>query len=110
MAKSPENTSEQESHGLNRTYSGHVTAFNGEKSETYAKLLDIATLANFEGYGERQVIEICRGARFFDATVCKTLTDRSNSAAHPSSATFTPGQAGDQITDLVNNVLLNPNV
>ncbi|MDR8102757.1 hypothetical protein KPB04_13555 [Burkholderia cenocepacia] len=101
------------SHVLDRIYSEHVTAFNGQKSKTYAKLPDITKLTDFEDYGERQVIEICRGARIFDATVCKILTDRlnrRNSAAHPSSAAFTPVQAEDQITDLVNNVLLNLNV
>lgn len=101
------------SHIVDRIFTSHLPAFNAQKAKTYAKLPDVIKLTDFEDYGERQVIEICRGARIFDATVCKTLTDRlnrRNSAAHPSSATFSAVQAEDHITDLVNNVLLNPNV
>lgn len=101
------------SHVVDRILSNHLVAFNAQRTKVNAKLPEVTKITDFEDYGERQVIEICRGARIFDATVCKTLTERlnrRNSAAHPSSAKFTPVQAEDMITDLVNNVLLNPNV
>lgn len=101
------------SHVLDRIFSNHLVAFNAQRTKVNPKLPEVTRVTDFEDYGERQVIEICRGARIFDATVCKTLTERlnrRNSAAHPSSAKFTPVQAEDMITDLVNNVLLNPNV
>jgi len=101
------------SHVLDRIFDAHVPAFNEQRSKTYPKLPLVVKLTDFEDYSERQVIEICRGVRIFDATVCKILTERlnrRNSAAHPSSATFTAVQAEDMITDLVNNVLLNPAV
>lgn len=101
------------SHVIDRIFNNHLAAFNSQRMKVYPKLPEVTKLADFEDYGERQVIEICRGARIFDATVCKTLTERlnrRNSAAHPSSATFLAVQAEDMITDLINNVLLNPNV
>ena len=101
------------SHVCDRILASHVAAFNAQKKLTYPKLPDITKATDFEDYKESQVIEVCRGARIFDATVCKHLTaqlNRRNSAAHPSSATFVAAQAEDTITDLVNNVLLNPAV
>lgn len=101
------------SHVLDRIFGNHLAAFNAQRTKVGPKLPEVTKLTDFEDYGERQVIEICRGARIYDATVCKTLTERlnrRNSAAHPSSAKFTPVQAEDMVTDLINNVLLNPNV
>lgn len=101
------------SHVLDRIFNNHLATFNPQRSKVHPKLPEVTKMTDFEDYGERQVIEICRGARIFDATVCKTLTERlnrRNSAAHPSSAIFLAVQAEDMITDLVNNVLLNPNV
>lgn len=101
------------SHVLDRVFANHLVAFNAQRARVTPKLPEIVKETDFEDYGERQVIELCRGARILDATVCRILTERlnrRNSAAHPSSATFTSVQAEDQITDLANNVLLNPNV
>lgn len=101
------------SHVLDRIFGDHLAAFNAQRTKVSPKLPEVTRMTDFEDYGERQVIEICRGARIYDATVCKTLTERlnrRNSAAHPSSATILAPQAEDMITDLVNNVLLNPNV
>jgi hypothetical protein len=100
-------------HIIDRIFINHLANFNAQRTKINSKLPEVVKLTDFEDYGERQVIEICRGARIFDATVCKILTERlnrRNSAAHPSSATFTSVQAEDQITDLINNILLNPNV
>lgn len=101
------------SHVCDRILASHTAAFNAQRKLVYPKLPEIAKGTDFEDYKESQVIELCRGARILDATVCKHLTaqlNRRNSAAHPSSATFTAAQAEDTITDLVNNVLLNPAV
>jgi hypothetical protein len=101
------------SHICDRIFGAHATAFNIQRGKVFPKMPELTKRTDFEDYKESTVIEICRGARIFDATVCKVLTnrlDRRNSAAHPSSATFTSIQAEDQITDLVNNVLLNSNV
>jgi hypothetical protein len=101
------------SHVCDRIFGIHATAFNTQRGKVFPKLPELTKRTDFEDYKESIVIEICRGARIFDATVCKLLTnrlDRRNSAAHPSSATFTSIQAEDQITDLVNNILLNSNV
>ncbi|MFY1916763.1 hypothetical protein ACOTGI_06395 [Achromobacter xylosoxidans] len=101
------------SHVCDRILASQIVPFNAQKKLTYPKLPDITKMSDFEDYRESQVIEICRGARILDATVCKHLTaqlNRRNSAAHPSSATFMAAQAEDTITDLVNNVLLNPAV
>ncbi|SDI38909.1 hypothetical protein SAMN04487926_11631 [Paraburkholderia steynii] len=97
------------SHILGRIFDAHLQDFEQQRAKVYPKLPTVTKLTDFEDYGERQVIEICRGARIFSATICKILTERlnrRNSAAHPSSATFTAVQAEDMITDLVNNVLL----
>lgn len=97
------------SHVCDCIFSNHLAAFNAQRVKVYPKLPELIKITDFEDYGERQVIEICKGARIFDATVCKILTERlnrRNSAAHPSSATFTAVQAEDMITDLLNNVLL----
>lgn len=101
------------SHVCDRILASQVVSFNAQKKLAYPKLPDITKGSDFEDYKESQVIEICRGARILDATVCKLLTaqlNRRNSAAHPSSAIFVAAQAEDTITDLVNNVLLNPAV
>lgn len=101
------------SHICDRIFGTHVGAFNAQRAKAFPKMPELTKRTDFEDYKESTVIEICRGARIFDATVCKILTsrlDRRNSAAHPSSAMFTSVQAEDQITDLVNNVLLNANV
>lgn len=101
------------SHICDRIFESHSTAFNMQRAKVFPKLPELSKRTDFEDYKESTVIEICRGARIFDATVCKILTnrlDRRNSAAHPSSAVFTSIQAEDQITDLVNNILLNSNV
>lgn len=101
------------SHVCDRILASQVVSFNAQKKLAYPKLPDITKGSDFEDYKESQVIEICRGARILDATVCKHLTaqlNRRNSAAHPSSAVFVAAQAEDTITDLVNNVLLNPAV
>lgn len=101
------------SHVIDRLFASYLPAFNAQRAKVMPKLPEVIKKTDFEDYGERQVIELCRGARILDATVCKILTERlnrRNSAAHPSSATFTSVQAEDQITDLVNNVLLNSNV
>lgn len=101
------------SHICDRIFDTHATAFNTQRAKIFPKAPELTKRTDFEDYKESMVIEICRGARIFDATVCKTLTgrlDRRNSAAHPSSAVFTSIQAEDQITDLINNVLLNTNV
>lgn len=101
------------SHICDRIFWTHAVAFNAQRAKVFPKMPELSKRTDFEDYKESVVIEICRGARIFDATVCKILTsrlDRRNAAAHPSSAVFTSIQAEDQITDLVNNVLLNVNV
>jgi hypothetical protein len=101
------------SHVCDRAFASHLVAFNSQRAKAFAKLPELTKRTDFEDYKESTVIEICRGARIFDASVCKILTERlgrRNSAAHPSSTTFTSVQAEDMITDLANNVLLNPNV
>jgi hypothetical protein len=100
-------------HVCDQIFANHLPAFNTQRTKVHPKLPEVVKATDFEDYGERQVVEICRGARIFDATVCKILVERlnrRNSAAHPSSAIFTAVQAEDMITDLVNNILLNPNV
>ncbi len=100
-------------HACDRIFEGYASMFNAQRAKIFPKMPELAKRTDFEDYKESMVIEICRGARIFDSTVCKTLTsrlDRRNSAAHPSSAVFTSIQAEDQITDLVNNILLNQNL
>lgn len=100
-------------HICDKIFVAHAVPFEAQRAKVHKNLPSLTKRTDFEDYGERQVIEICRGARIFDGTVCKILTERlnrRNSAAHPSSATFTVANAEDMITDLVNNVLLNPNV
>lgn len=101
------------SHVCNRVFALHVQAFNQQRAKTYPKLPELTKRTDFEDYKESQVIEICRGARILDATVCKTLTEklgRRNTAAHPSSSVLTAVSAEEMIVDLVTNVLLNPDV
>lgn len=101
------------SHVCDQILRVHLIMFNTQRSKVFPKMPELTKRTDFEDYKEANVIEICRGARIFDATVCKILTsrlDRRNSAAHPSSAVFSSIQAEDQITDLVNNILLNGNV
>ncbi|QSL86215.1 hypothetical protein [Pseudomonas atacamensis] len=101
------------SHVCDQIFNGHLASFNAQRSKVFPKLPELKKRTDFEDYKESNVIEICRGGRILDSTVCKVLTgrlDRRNSAAHPSSAIFLSIQAEDQITDLINNVLLNKNV
>jgi len=101
------------SHVCDQIFRVHLIVFNTQRIKVFPKMPELTKRTDFEDYKESNVIEICRGARIFDATVCKILTnrlDRRNSAAHPSSAVFSSIQAEDQITDLVYNVLLNNNV
>jgi hypothetical protein len=92
------------SHVCNRVFESHVPAFNLQRVKTYPKLPELTKRTDFEDYKESQVIEICRGARILDATVCKTLTEklgRRNTAAHPSSSVLTAVSAEEMIVDLV---------
>ena len=101
------------SHVCDRVFDSHTVAFNSQRSKIYPKLPELVKRTDFEDYRESQVIEICRGARLLDASVCKVLTEklgRRNLAAHPSSTTLTAVSAEDAIMDLVTNVLLNPAV
>lgn len=101
------------SHICDRIFGAHNIAFNAQRQKVFARLPELSKRTDFEDYKESQVIEICRGARIFDATVCKTLTEklgRRNSAAHPSSAVLGGISAEEMIIDLVTNVLLNPDV
>ncbi|WP_041741138.1 hypothetical protein [Collimonas fungivorans] len=99
------------SHVCDRIFETHAAVFNEQRQKVYPKLPELTKRTDFEDYKESQVIEICRGARILDATVCKTLTEklgRRNTAAHPSSNVITEVSAEDMIVDLVTNVLLNP--
>lgn len=99
------------SHICDRILATHVAAFNTQRQKVFPRLPELTKRTDFEDYKESTVIEICRGARIFDATVCKTLTEklgRRNSAAHPSSAVLTAVSAEEMIVDLITNVLLNP--
>lgn len=99
------------SHVCDRIFDAHSAAFNVQRHKVYPKLPELTKRTDFEDYKESQVIEICRGARILDASVCKTLTERlsrRNTAAHPSSSVLTEVSAEDMITDLITNVLLNP--
>ena len=101
------------SHVCDKIFGAHATEFEAWRAKQFKSLPPLTKRTDFEDYGERAVIEICRGARIFDGSVCKALTEklnRRNSAAHPSSTIFTVANAEDMITDLINNVLLNPNV
>jgi hypothetical protein len=91
----------------------HAAAFDAQRKLVFPKLPPLSKRTDFEDYKESQVIEICRGARILDASVCKVLSEKlnkRNSAAHPSSVVVTVVQAEDVITDLLNNVVLNPSV
>lgn len=58
---------------------------------------------------ESQVIEICHSANVITANIYKILKeklDRRNIAAHPNDIVFTPLQAEEFISDLVNNAVL----
>lgn len=101
------------SHLCDRIFTSYLTAFNANRFKISSKLTDVAKRTDFQEYGERQVIDICKAAGIVDKSIYKILQerlDRRNMAAHPSSVIFTSSQAEDLITDLVYNVLLNSNV
>ncbi|MBN3791801.1 hypothetical protein [Burkholderia sp. Ac-20353] len=98
------------SHLCDRIFDAHLTAFNANRTKVHPKLPEIIKRTDFQEYGERQVIDVCRTASIVDKSIYKILQerlDRRNTAAHPSAVVFTSAQAEDLITDLVNNVLLN---
>jgi hypothetical protein len=87
-----------------------LAAFNANRTKAHPRLPEIVKRTDFQEYGERQVLEVCRIASIVDKSIYKILQerlDRRNIAAHPSAVIFTSSQAEDLITDLVNNVLLN---
>lgn len=101
------------SHVCDSIFEKHLSTFNEQRNKVFPKLPELKKRTDFEDYKESQVIEICRGARILDSTVCKTLTEklgRRNTAAHPSSAMLTAVSAEELIVDLVLNVLLNEDV
>lgn len=101
------------SHLCDRIFASYLAAFNANRSKIHPKLPEVVKRTDFQEYGERQVIDVCRTAGIVDKSVYKILQerlDRRNMAAHPSAVVFTSSQAEDLITDLVNNVLLNSNV
>jgi len=101
------------SHLCDRIFDAHLIAFNANRTKAHPKLTEIVKRTDFQEYGERQVIEVCRIAGIVDRSIYKILQerlDRRNMAAHPSAVIFTSSQAEDLITDLVNNVLLNKNL
>jgi hypothetical protein len=64
---------------------------------------------DFSEIKESDVLEICRSASIITADVYKVLhqkLDTRNSAAHPSTLTFTELQVEEYISNLVNNVVL----
>ncbi|WP_175701425.1 hypothetical protein [Burkholderia ambifaria] len=98
------------SHLCDRIFDAHLVAFNANRTKIHPKLPEIVKRTDFQEYGERQVIDVCRTASIVDKSIYKILQerlDRRNMAAHPSAVVFTSAQAEDLITDLVNNVLLN---
>jgi hypothetical protein len=98
------------SHLCDRIFDVHLATFNANRTKVHPKLPEIAKRTDFQEYGERQVIDVCRTASIVDKSIYKILQerlDRRNMAAHPSAVVFTSAQAEDLITDLVNNVLLN---
>jgi hypothetical protein len=98
------------SHLCDRIFDAHLVVFNANRTKAHPKLPEIIKRTDFQEYGERQVIEVCRIAGVVDKSIYKILQerlDRRNMAAHPSAVIFTSAQAEDLITDLVNNILLN---
>lgn len=101
------------SHLCDRIFNAHLVAFNANRSRIHPKLPEVVKRTDFQEYGERQVIDVCRTAGIVDKSIYKILQerlDRRNMAAHPSAVVFASSQAEDLITDLVNNVLLNANI
>lgn len=101
------------SHLCDRIFDSHLESFNANRVKAHPKLPQIVKRTDFQEYGERQVIDVCRIAGIVDKSIYKILQerlDRRNTAAHPSSVVFTSSQAEDLITDLVNNILLNSNI
>jgi hypothetical protein len=88
-----------------------LALFNASISKRNSKkaALVVAKYDDFEDLKEREVIDICNIAGFFNSSVYKILVgklDRRNIAAHPSDVRIVQSQADDTITDLVNNVIL----
>ena len=101
------------SHLCDRIFDDHLLVFNTSRLKTHPKLPEVVKRTDFQEYGERQVIDVCRTSGIVDKSIYKILQerlDRRNIAAHPSAVVFTSSQAEDLITDLVNNVLLNTNI
>lgn len=93
----------------------HLSAFNAEwpikfpKKHANSSIKIIGKSDDFVEFKESEVLEICKSAHIISPDtyrVLKEKLDRRNMAAHPNSAVFTPLQAEDFISDLVNNVVL----
>ena len=70
--------------------------------------VSVASLDDFDGLKESEVIEILRTAKLIDKNTCQILKDkltRRNMAAHPSRVVIDQHAASDMVSDLVTNVI-----
>ncbi|MFP5261013.1 MAG: hypothetical protein ACLGJB_03805 [Blastocatellia bacterium] len=93
----------------------HLAAFNAQWPLTLpghhkdSKIKAIATHDDFAVLKESQMIQVCRSANIITNDLRKVLDEklgRRNSAAHPSSVSFSPHTAEECVIDLITNVVL----
>jgi hypothetical protein len=97
---------------VDRIYSSGLDKFNGQVG-THNFRRAIVNRSDFADLKESDVIKISRAAKLISGETLKILEEKlgkRNSAAHPSAKIFTVVSAEDFISDLVENVVLNPNI
>jgi hypothetical protein len=92
-------------------HANHLTTYNLRLPIQFKNEKPITKFTDFEDTKESIVVAVAKGAGIISSSTAKILKaklDIRNTAAHPSSATILPITAEEVISDLVQNILLNP--
>lgn len=97
---------------LDRIYATGLDKFNSQIG-THNFKRAVVNRSDFADLKESDVIKIARAAKLISGETLKLLEEKlgkRNSAAHPSGKVITVVSAEEFISDLVENVVLNPNI
>jgi hypothetical protein len=97
---------------VDRIYASGLEKFNSQVG-THNFKRKIVDRSDFSDLKESDVIKISRAAKLISGETLKLLEEKlgtRNSAAHPSGKVITVVSAEEVIVDLLENIVLNPNL